>query len=225
MIPPMQNPVPEASAGTSVAQRSLERSLERRREAYASEVRRLIDAAFRLMSDSGRLDPRVEQIVRAAGLSNQAFYRHFRSKSELLLAVLEDGIAQLEGYLSHRMAAAGTPALQVEAWLRGMLAQALRPAAARATRPFASAQGRLVEEFPGEIGALEIRLTAPLRAALEAARDAGELPGCDPEHDGRALYDLGMGWMQRHLRDGAAPSAGDAEALVRFALGGLRRGA
>jgi AcrR family transcriptional regulator len=145
----MRNAVPARLPPGSVAERTLLRSLGARQALYAGEVRRLIDAAFRVMRETGSLDPRVEQIVRAAGLSNQAFYRHFRSKGELLLAVLDDGIGQLCAYLGKRMAGADSGEARVREWLAGMLAQALHPAGAASTRPFALARARLAEQFPG----------------------------------------------------------------------------
>jgi AcrR family transcriptional regulator len=221
----MQNTVPAQIPPGSIAERALHRSLETRQSAYAGEVRRLIDAAFRVMRESGSLDPRVEQIVRAAGLSNQAFYRHFRSKGELQLAVLDDGIRQLRDYLTQRMAAASTPEERVREWLRGMLAQALHPAGAEATRPFALARGRLAEQFPDEVEKSETQLAALVQVALEQAVAAGALPHADPRRDARALYDLALGWVHRALARPGRASARDAEALVAFATGGLRRGA
>ena len=43
---------------------------------------------FVVMRREGNIDPQVRAIVQEAGLSNQAFYRHFASKDALLLAVL-----------------------------------------------------------------------------------------------------------------------------------------
>jgi AcrR family transcriptional regulator len=177
------------------------------------------------MRESGTLEPRVEQIVRAAGLSNQAFYRHFRSKAELLLAVLDDGIRQLHAYLSRRMDAVQGGEARVRAWLEGMIAQALRPAGAAATRPFALARARLAEQFPAEVVRSETQLTALVRAALEQALGEGSLPAADPERDARALHDLALGWLQRALTSPGPVSAADARALLEFAMGGLRRGA
>ena len=47
------------------------------------------------MRREGSIDPQVRAIVQEAGLSNQAFYRHFSSKDASLLAVLADGQRQL----------------------------------------------------------------------------------------------------------------------------------
>ena len=139
----VQNDILPQRAQPSLAARSIDRTLERRRAAYADEVERLVAASFALIRDTGQLEPRVGEIVRAAGLSNQAFYRHFRSKDELLVTVLDEGIRQLAGYLSHRMDAVASPVGKVRAWIAGMCEQALNREAATATRPFALSRTRL----------------------------------------------------------------------------------
>lgn len=215
----MENGVPDAGP----LGRAVDRSLERRRVAAADEVRRLVDAGFALIRETGDLEPRVGEIVRAAGLSNQAFYRHFRSKHELLVAVLDEGIRTLRDYLAHRMAAAPDAEAAVAEWLRGLCAQALDAEAAAATRPFALSRARLGEHFPDEVGESERQLTGLVRERLAEASAAGALPGCDPERDAERLYDLAMGWMQRRLLERVEAEPDDAEHLVTFAMAGLRR--
>ncbi len=227
----MQNIVPAAdssttarSAGRSLASRSVDRALERRRTTYADEVDRLIQASLALIRETGQLEPRVSEIVRAAGLSNQAFYRHFRSKDELLVAVLDKGIRLLGSYLRHRMERVATPEQKIRRWISGMLEQALNPRAAAATRPFAVSRARLLKLFPDEVEESERQLTAMLRSAIQAAVAAGELPHADPERDTKALYDLSMGWMQRTLAQPTPAGRADAEHLIEVAMHGLRRG-
>jgi AcrR family transcriptional regulator len=101
-----------------VAARAAARTLAGRHAAYADEVRRLIDAGSAVMRRTGSIDPKVGDIVREAGLSNQAFYRHFRSKDELLLAILDDGLERLVGYLEHRMATTPDPLVRVSRVLK-----------------------------------------------------------------------------------------------------------
>jgi len=199
----------------------VERGLAARRAAAAAEVERLVAASLALVERTGRLEPRVSEIVREAGLSNQAFYRHFRSKHELLVAVLDQGVEILAGYLAHRMERADSPAGRVREWLRGILAQALEPKGADATRPFVLSRGRLAEAFPAEVAASERRVTELLHEPLAAGAASGELRAGDPERDAEALYWLAMGFVQAQLvREGGA-SAQDAEALEAFALAGV----
>jgi AcrR family transcriptional regulator len=110
---------------TNIAGRIVRRSLAKREDEYTGEVRRLLDAALEVMYRCGTSSrPRVADIVAAAGLSNDAFYRHFRSKDDLVNALLEDGAERLRSYLAHQMAKARTPEAQVRCWVEGVLAQA-----------------------------------------------------------------------------------------------------
>jgi AcrR family transcriptional regulator len=152
----------------SVLNRAVDRALARQRAAYAREAGRLVQSTLRLIRERGVLEPSVAAIVRAAGLSNQAFYRHFRTKHELLVAVLDEGIRLLATYLEERMAAAATPAEQVEAWLRGVLEQALHPRGAAATRPFAVRRGELAVHHPEEVARSRKSHTAHYLAPLLA---------------------------------------------------------
>ena len=185
---------------------------------------RLIEAALVLIQRTGDLEPKVSEIVREAGLHNQAFYRHFRSKRELLVAVLDQGIALLAGYLEHRMAAAATPVKKVREWTLGVLEQALDEDGAEATRPFVLARGRLAEAFPDEVRASEDQLTRALRDAIAAGVASGDFPSAVPERDAEVLYLLAMGWVQNRLLDAERPTREDAAALASFAMAGLARG-
>ena len=219
----MQNKVPSVGGSESLATRAVERALAERRDLYADEVRRLLEAGFVLIQRSNQLEPRVGEVVREAGLSNQTFYRHFPSKQAFLVAVLDQGVRVLAGYLAHRMRAARSPLGQVRAWLLGILEQALDPEGAAATRPFALARGRLAEAFPEEVAESERQLTALVRDAISAAAAAGEIPAGDPDRDAESLYHLAMGWMQARLAETRPADRRDAERLVEFALAGLAR--
>jgi AcrR family transcriptional regulator len=216
---------PAAGTAVSLADQAVDRSLADRRSAYQDEVRRLVEAAFVLIERTGELEPRVGDIVRKAGLSNQAFYRHFPSKHALLVAVLDEGVRMLASYLAHRMAGVASPTARVREWLRGVLEQALSPKSAAATRPFALARGRLARAYPQEVAASEAQLTALLRDAIRAGVESGELPHADPERDAEMLYHQALGWVEARLADPQPPARDAAERLVEFSLHGLLRGA
>jgi len=203
-------------------ERAVERSLQRQRAAYAAEAEKLVQAALALIRERGELEPPVAAIVKRARLSNQAFYRHFRGKHELLVAVLDHGIALLEDYLRARMAAAPSASERVRAWLRGMLEQALNSRGAEATRPFALARSQLARHYPEEVAASEQRLAALVREAIAEAKRSGELPGADPDADAEALYHLAMGWLETRLLEDDPAERAQAKRLEAFALAGLR---
>src|SRR5271165_2977207 len=103
-------PGPEMATSSGVADRIVRRTLARRQGEYADEVRRLLDAALEVMQRCGTAArPRVADIVAASGLSNDAFYRHFRSKDDLVTALLEDGGERLRSYLEHQLAKETAP--------------------------------------------------------------------------------------------------------------------
>jgi AcrR family transcriptional regulator len=197
------------------------RALSDRQDATLKEIRRLMEAGYAVMRETGQLEPRVSEIVRAAGLSNQAFYRHFKSKDELLLAILDDGQRTLVGYLQHRMQGVAGPLEAVRRWLEGVLVQAVHPRAARATRPFVIHRARLAERFPEEVRRTNRLLVEPLAAALAEAVAAGLVPDGDAERDADALYHLAMGWMQLKLVEGGDPTAEDAAHVADFGMRGL----
>jgi len=220
----MENKILQDRNIESLATQAVERALAERRASYAQEVHRLLEAGFFLIRRTGELEPRVSQVIQEAGLSNQAFYRHFPSKQAFLVAVLDEGVRVLAGYLAHRMQTAQRPLDQVRAWLDGMLEQALDPEGAAATRPFALARGRLAEVFPDEVAASERQLTALVQGALRAAAAAGEIRSEDPDRDAESLYHLAMGWVQARLAEPRPADRRDAERLVAFAIRGLGRG-
>jgi AcrR family transcriptional regulator len=213
---------PRARLGP-VAARSARRALARREERHDDAVRRLVAASFALIRESGSLEPSVAAIVERAGLSNQAFYRHFHSKDELLLGVLDEGFRLLADYLTRRVASASDTDAKIRAWIGGVLEQALQSEAAAATRPFAMSRGRLAELFPDEVAESERALVASLRDALAEASATGALPGADPERDATAIYTLAFGWVERKLCQREAATRAEAEHLIEFALAAVNR--
>jgi AcrR family transcriptional regulator len=208
----MQNAVPTVDAGGEPAVETAvaARTLQDRADAYAEEVRRLLDATYAVMRSTGDDDPRVSDIVRESKLSNQAFYRHFRGKDELFVALLADGQRRLVETLTTRMAAVGPGAPRVRAWVEVLLAQAQHSAAAANTRPFAINGLRLADRFPAEWNASREDLLAPLRVALiEADGDADDAP---------LVYHLAMGAMQDALVRREVPSDADVARVVDAAL-------
>ena len=203
----MQNIVPVEVAAA-------DRTLAARREQYAGEVRRLIDAAFAVMARTGDIDPQVRDIVKAAGLSNQAFYRHFASKDALMLAVLADGQRQLVQYLEQRIATMRDPTEQVRRWIEGVLAQARNARAAEATRPFALNGARLADRFPEE----HAQTRAELRATLTPA--VGALGGST--QDAAFVCDLALARMNDAIAHRRRPHPDEIANLVAFCLAGIK---
>ncbi len=218
-----KNSALEAKSQPTHASRAVDRTLARQRAAYESEVRRLVEATLVLIERTGDLEPTVSAILRESGLSNQAFYKHFRSKDELFVAVLDEGMRILASYLDHKMRAESEPTARVRAWIAGLLEQALNPEAAAATRPFTRSRDQLATRFPDEVAESERQLTGLVAAAIREGHDAGDLASATPERDAESLYHLAMGWIHARLRESEPPDGNDADRLIEFALAGLLR--
>jgi AcrR family transcriptional regulator len=201
----------------SILDEVVERSLAERQATYSDEVHRFVDAGLAVMRRDESVSPRVSEIVKEAGLSNQAFYRHFKGKDELLAAIMEDGLRQLLAYLEHQMDKERQPEGKVRRWIEGVLAQAADGTAADRTRPFVLDSLRLAARFPDETARSQAAITEPLRNAVAA------LPGHrDPDRDADAIYHLTMGRMQSAIARGQLPRRADVEHIVAFSLRGVR---
>ena len=200
----------------TLARRALERALSAKHAELAEGMRRIVDATYELVEQTGDVDPPMRRILRHAGISTQAFYRHFRSKDELMLALLDDGRRRLVAHLARRMGGAATPADQVRAWIEGVLAQAADPRAARRTRPFVAGEDRLAERFPEDHAALADQLVSLLVPPLTAL--AGGDPGDRARHDAEAVYRLTFATLRDHLLARRPPATADVDHLVAFVL-------
>lgn len=174
------------SRGTAVAAvRGVERALAGRRHRYEAEVERLVDAAFRVMRERDTASPSVADILAASGLSTSAFYRHFPTKDDLFVTLLERANEMTSRHLADRMAGAADPASRIVEWVRGMCDLLRTDELVLANRPLMLAHPRLLERFPGEILGGFARLAAPLEDAIVAARAAAGVDIGDPATDAR----------------------------------------
>jgi AcrR family transcriptional regulator len=210
----------------TLATRALQRSAADRHAAYVDDVRRIVDATYRLIERTGGVDPSLREVLAEAGLSTQTFYRLFRSKDELMLVLLDDGRRRLLGYLEHRMALATSPEDKVRAWVQGVLAQASNPEAAARTRPFLAEQDRLVEHFPHEQQASVDLLVGLLVDSLRELRPGAGRGAAAVRRDAQAVYRLVFATLHDHLARRTVASTDEIDHLVGFvlrAVGGVDR--
>jgi len=225
---PSSNIAAPTDGARAAAARTVERVLAPRYAIYLDEVNRFIAACVKVMKRTGDFSPRVKEVIDEAGLSNQAFYRHFTSKEELILAVIDAGTRDLDVYLRRRMGAVDDPVGKIRAWVSGFAAQAISPEAAAATRPFMIPSARLADRFPDAVRANEEQLTAALVEALKDALKAGAVrDDVDAVEDARFIYDLCKEWLQRQLTASELPAPAEArksarrlETFVVAAIGG-----
>lgn len=209
-----ENPVTDVS---DVASRIAQRALAKRGASYADEVRRLLDAALGLMRRQGTsARPRVSDIVAAAGLSNDAFYRHFPSKDALVAALLEDGTDRLRSYVAHQMTKADDPAERVRAWVRAILSQADADIAAT-TRAVLWNAGVLTADLRSPSPSASARLAGLLEAPFAA------LGSDSPEFDATLAAYLTFGKLGDHVARQAEPTREDIDRVTAFCLRAVTR--
>src|SRR5215212_4521030 len=127
---------PGDSSGTdeSLVSRAVRRRTGDRQVAAEAEIRRLLDVGLALMAEDPAANPRIADIVGRAGVSNDAFYRAFRGKDELMAAIADDGARRLISYVRHQRDKESEPGRRVRASIEAVLSQATDPGIAATTR-------------------------------------------------------------------------------------------
>src|SRR5258708_2207715 len=97
-----------------------------------AQVRAIMRAAYHLI---GRNEPTsVQDILAEAGLSTRAFYRHFASKDDLIVAMYRSDSQRVASELTEAITTSSTPARAVEAWIEHLLSIAYDPRRRRPLR-------------------------------------------------------------------------------------------
>jgi AcrR family transcriptional regulator len=212
--------VSDLSVTEKLAGRAVERSVSRRRAEYSAEMARIVETTFTLVQKSGSLETSMRDILRATGLSTQAFYKYFASKDELMLALLDEGRRKLIELLGRRMAPASTPAEEIRAWIEGVLAQSTNATAAARTRPWVLSEQRLMEHFPEEQRSSVDLLVGLLDAPVRRLRGRGATDE-EVRESSAMIYRLSFATLREHLVSRTKPTAQQTSALVEFCLRGV----
>jgi AcrR family transcriptional regulator len=193
---------------------AVERALDDRQREATEEVERILAAAVRVMERVAPEEPRVSDIVTEAGSSNKAFYRYFAGKDDLILAVMERGVAIVVSYLQHQMAKESKPQDQVARWIEGTLAQVADPHLISMSR---AAAGQMSAGTNWR--AADREMLAPLRDLL--IEPVTELGSTDVDRDVEAVFCCTAATMRRYVGSSDRPKPGDIAHVVQFCLRGL----
>lgn len=206
-----------SSAADNPVELAVDRALQSARDDAVRDVEAILDAALKAAERSTPAAPRVADIVAEAGTSNQAFYRYFTGKEDLMQAVMARGLRRLHAYLEHRMSKVTEPEDQIEVWSRGLLTQATNEVAARQG---AAVKQILADTHPGSDSRTSEATNALRELLLDPLRQLGST---QPEFDASVIHEATMGTMSRHLQARTAPSPAECDHLVRFCLRGVSR--
>jgi AcrR family transcriptional regulator len=143
----------------------------------------ILDAATRLFSSRGYADTGIDDIGEAVGITGPAVYRHFASKQELLVAVLERAVVHAESIAPGVRSKAGSPEDTLRRVIDELVTACIEDRALTAIywqqsanlpegprRELERAQREMIDEFAGILRAVRTDLTpSEARAAVFAA--------------------------------------------------------
>jgi AcrR family transcriptional regulator len=195
-----------------------------REQKYRAEKQRIMRAAYELIERDGSKETSVHDVLAAAGLSTRAFYRHFRSRDELVLEMYRVDCERVNATLAAAVAAAPDPVSALAAWIDQNLAvvydaRRLRHAVVLSSTEVSSADGFTEVK---NAGLAEQR--ASLVALLRDGHERGVFPYADPETDALAIQAVVGAHMRARLdRDPVARTRAEARThtldVFRRALG------
>jgi AcrR family transcriptional regulator len=162
--------------------RAVARSVEPQRAAAEDRVQRLIDAALELMTAPDGAELTVQNVADRAGLSLRAFYRHFPSKDDLLLAVFGEAIRATASHLERELAGSDDPLDRVRIFATeyyrscrsGQTQHSDQVLPGRQLGPFGY---RLLFDHPVDAAHAFAPLVTLLRSLLDDATAAGDIRG------------------------------------------------
>ena len=147
-----------------VVDRSIARSTESLKARGLGPATRILEAAIALSTESSGASFSIQQVVDKADVALKTFYRHFGSKDALLLAMLEESIAESVGVIGESALQHADPVEQLRVII---IEPIMRAEEGKAGYELSVAREhfRLLELFPDEIE----RAVAPYVDLVESA--------------------------------------------------------
>ena len=184
-----------------------------------AERARIIDAAYRVLASSRGTSVSVTEILGVAGLATRAFYRHFSSKDDLLLAVFRQESAAMLARLESAAASTSQPADALRGWIEEFLRVASAPRRRQRAVVLSSEE---ITRAKGYLTARQEMLAqqeAGIAAVLARGREDGSFPWADPGPDARSIR-AAVGQAFDDQMRGVAPVAAHEAAgqVVDFAF-------
>jgi AcrR family transcriptional regulator len=186
-----------------------------------ANIEALISAAHRLVDKQGESFT-TQDLVREADVALQTFYRYFKGKDELFLAVVADLIAAHCEALAKRAAPLDGPVERLRFYVTDTLTAMVASAGATGPRFITAQHWRLHQEHPNELAAANRPFAMLVQRELEAARDEGLLAPADPERDAWIITRLVMSVFHHYAFAEDRTEAGAvANDVWRFCLGAV----
>jgi AcrR family transcriptional regulator len=182
----------------------------------------ILEAAKRLFIEKGYHGLAMRQIAETLGVSKAALYYHFKDKEELLLAILDSYLSEIESELAHIEATQAGARARITALVKMILAQ---PAEQRAVIRLSSQEMAQLSAPARQAfdRAYHRKFLYRIQSMLEDGMGRGELRRIDP---GVATWAL-LGMLYPYFypaHSGDLPQAREVSAqLVEIYMEGLER--
>jgi len=205
----------------AIAGRVAERTVAPARARAEAEARSLVEGALTVLRRQGAAGLTVAEVLAEAGLSTRAFYRHFASKDELLLALFDADNAAVRVRLDDAIASATDSYAALRAWVDQVLALAYAPRRSRRTQVLWTEGRRLQHEFPDEFARIADAVIEPIERVLEAGRADGTFPDAEPARDARSIHAVTWALVEARLAGDGTDLASARAQVLRFCLPAL----
>jgi TetR/AcrR family transcriptional regulator len=132
----------------------------------------------------------VKELADRAGVALQTFYRHFGSKDELVLAVLEENVAQGVREMEAAAARQPDPVDQLRELIQLPIRMSTAPESFRRLRFHARERQRLSEMYPAEVEVVFAPYRDLIERHIRAVAAAGRHLAADPHRDADVVMRL-----------------------------------
>lgn len=213
----------DAAAEASWRERAVERSLRSARAKAVSRSDRFIQTATELLSETGRTDFTVQELVERSKTSLRSFYQHFGSKDELLLALFEEVIRLATAEWRKEFLEQDDCIAGLQQFVVRLYEQATDTSMGGMSRALTAYHLQLAESRPQDYA----RVLTPMKDFMVELVEAGVQEGRfrdDIEPETLAMILLQTLVAAAHMHALGAHLAGeplDAERLWAFCMGGL----
>jgi AcrR family transcriptional regulator len=213
--------VTEHAAARAWTGRAAERSpaVQRSRNRTIAQAQHIVKAAEHLLETQGGHFT-TQQLVREAGVALQTFYRCFAGKDELLLAVLEDLIAQGAHDMARLAEDIDDPLARLRFFVTWPI-ELLEDNAA-ANKVVTAEHWRLHQLYPEDVARATQHFSDLIEPEIEAAARAGVLSPVDPPRDAAMITKLVMAMVHHYAFTGLGDGVDVVtDHLWRFLLAAL----
>jgi TetR/AcrR family transcriptional regulator len=150
-------------------------SVQRSRDKVIGRAERIVAACRELYYETGGQDFTIQELSARSEIALQTFYRYFKSKDELLLAVLEEVLREGSENLVAIADKARTPLRRLELLITSPLLMNAGPDMPVFARLVVTEHLRLEQNYPKQVEEAMSSYLRPLIEHIEAAVAAGEL--------------------------------------------------